>query len=163
MKQFNKKLLQGKQVAVNCTTPEQAQDFVNWVVSLGEDSVINTGYVVYKEFTCYELQESLSWNYGDKAYYKRYGYEIVSYEEALLKEIKQEVQEEVKEETTNGRYIISYEVIADGEVLGKSMIDINLEEFNTANVVKMLLELHNNDKYKDEPADNIFIVNIFKF
>lgn len=90
-KQFDLERLKGKAVAVNCKTEEQAQDFINWVNSLGVSAEKETNWYQFETNCCYILTENLLWACSYKAFYQNYGYEIISYEEALLKEPKDKV------------------------------------------------------------------------
>ena len=78
---FNIGRLRGKDVVVNCVTEEQAQNFINWVVSLGED-IDSPYWETHKEDTCYCLHCNL-WVFNSKDSFEEQGYEVISYEEAL--------------------------------------------------------------------------------
>ena len=88
--QFDLEKLRGKKVAVHCETEERAKIFINWVNSLGEDLYDTTHWNKKRENTCYRLAENLCWDGDSKSSLEEQGYEIVSYEEALLKESKNE-------------------------------------------------------------------------
>jgi len=90
---FNLERLKGKKVAVNCKTEEQFQDFVDWVKSLGKDLDNDNEWEDYKEDTCLRLCSNLTWDYYDIKGLRKIGYEIISYEEALLKESKEHPKE----------------------------------------------------------------------
>jgi len=105
IKQFDLERLKGKKVAVNCKTEEQAQDFVNWVNSLGVALTKETFWKDYKENSCYILRNTLSWEYCYKEYYKDRSYEIISYEEALLKESKDELPKQNSKPTIREEFI----------------------------------------------------------
>ena len=95
---FNLEKLRGKKVAVHCVTEEQFKNFVNWVNSLGEALYRDNYWEHYGEGSCLTLWSNLSWGYDDKYFYKEEGYEIISYEEALLKESKIEPKNSIEEE-----------------------------------------------------------------
>ena len=92
IKEFDLERLKGKKVAVNCKTEEQAQDFVNWVNSLGRETHPYPSWYIYGQLSCYILEKNLIWGRASKENYQKSGYEIISYEEALLKEPKKQVK-----------------------------------------------------------------------
>ena len=85
MKEFNLERLRGKKVVVNCKTKEQFEEYIKWVSSLNDLSSISNLWKDYREDSCLSLSDNLFWNNFDKCYCKRSGYQIISYEEALLK------------------------------------------------------------------------------
>ena len=95
MVEFDLERLRGKKVVVNCKTWEHVQNFVNWAYNLNKSNGKHNYYNNYKEDTCFRLDNSLSWKYGDKGRFGKDGYEIISYGEALLKEEK---SDDVKED-----------------------------------------------------------------
>lgn len=94
IKQFDLERLRGKAVAVNCKTEEQAQDFVNWVYSLGVDECNRPFWENYKENSCYILTKNSIWSFESIEYYETLKYKVISYEEALLKPYKPIIRDE---------------------------------------------------------------------
>ena len=95
---FNLEKLRGKKVVVNCTTEEQAQTFVNWVVSLGVDTLLTPYWEDYKEDSCYGIAQELYWLKDFKKGAKQDEYEVISYEDALDKELGENMKDKIKEE-----------------------------------------------------------------
>ena len=100
--EFDLELLKDKHTAVNCATPEQAQQFVDWVCSLGYDNSTDTFWDEYKELICYNLEDNYARCHCKRDWYLRKGYKVISYEEALLKptksyEVKGENNMEIEE------------------------------------------------------------------
>ena len=89
MEKFDLERLKGKKVAVNCRTEEQFQNFVDWANSLETDSGKHNHWGNYKEDSCLILKSDLLWAYGNIEWFEIEGYEVISYEEALLKELKE--------------------------------------------------------------------------
>ena len=87
---FNLEILKGKKVVVHCKTKEQFQNFIDWVLSLGKDSSKDNYWEYARENSCLRLNPSLHWRYGSKNSYEAKDYKIISYEEALLKDIKKQ-------------------------------------------------------------------------
>jgi len=90
---FDLERLKGREVAVNCKTKEQFQNFIDWVKSLGIDLDTNNYWETHKVESCLQLDLDLTWWYYGKECYEKEGYEIISYEEALLKEPNKESKE----------------------------------------------------------------------
>jgi len=82
---FDLERLRGKKVAVNCRTEEQFQNFVDWVKSLEIDKDNYNLWYKNKKHSCLCLDSDLYWRYESEASFKELDYEIISYEEALLK------------------------------------------------------------------------------
>jgi len=109
---FDLERLKGKKVVVNCVTKEQAKSFIDWVISLGVDSDEGRYWEEHKEDSCLQLTSDLIWNYANKNTYKDLGHEIISYEEALLKEYKETTEEntevtKLQKKITNLQYSLS--------------------------------------------------------
>jgi len=96
---FDLKRLKGKKVVVNCRTKEQFGSFVNWANSLGVDFGKHNHWEKYKEDSCLMITLDLLWTYGNIELFEKEDYEIISYEEALLKESKEQLKE-ISEETS---------------------------------------------------------------
>ena len=84
---FNLKKLRGKKIAVNCRIEEQAKNFVDWVVSLGVDDTLNPYWNTPIGDTCYKLTKELYWYGVSEESVKNLGYGVISYEDALLKDV----------------------------------------------------------------------------
>ena len=85
MKKFKKKCLK-EDVAVNCKTKKQAEQFLKWATSKGlkgadgRSYFRNTSWNDYGERTCYYLYDGM---YSDNTFSKRHNHTILSFEEAL--------------------------------------------------------------------------------
>jgi len=94
---FDLKRLKGKKVVVNCRTEEQFQNYANWVSSLKDSNTKNNYWEEDRENSCLELSSELCWSYCNTEWYEELDYEIISYEEALLKEPKEQHKETSEE------------------------------------------------------------------
>ena len=130
---FDLKRLKGKKVVVNCRTKEQFGSFVNWANSLGVDFGKHNHWEKYKEDSCLMITLDLLWTYGNIELFEKEDYEIISYEEALLKESKEEPKE-ISEETSkqNSTQVVKQPKIKDELIFKvkteKIGIRINSEE-----------------------------------
>jgi len=93
---FNLERLKGEKVAVNCKTKEQFQNFINWVNSLKNSNSKSNCWREYQEDSCVRVNLDLTWFYCGIYYFKNRGYEIISYEEALLKEPKETTDKDIE-------------------------------------------------------------------
>lgn len=72
---------------INCKTEWQADSLLAWTDSKGltwrnkESYLKKTDWQEYRESTCYYLPKG---GYADLSWFRAYGYDILSYEEALL-------------------------------------------------------------------------------
>ena len=83
---FNLKKLRGKNIAINCISREEARAFITWVNNLGKDNEKQTFWSEYGEDSCYILTSSLLWKFDCKETTINEGFNIINYEDALLKQ-----------------------------------------------------------------------------
>lgn len=85
MQKFNLKLLQNKEVAVNCKTKEEAAIFIKWANSLKtREKDLKHDFHIYKSETCYKITEFLGCGFNDILDYQRIGWKILSFNEAKI-------------------------------------------------------------------------------
>jgi len=180
MIKFNLEKLRGKKVAVNCVTEEQAQNFVNWVNSLGEDLYDITRWKYYKEDTCYCLERNLYWDKDSKDSFENQGYEVISYEDALdnalednkgennMKEVKDEFIKKVKTESIGVRINSEEEFNIWYNFLDKHMkksLSREKRPFHKGNIYSNETDFYNIIEYNDDNGyyeERGFIIYDFK-
>ena len=93
MRKFDLDLLIGKEVAVNCKTEKEANDFlkyldsknIKWYGGFDTFKMVSYDYGKYKENTCFCLVFD-SLQYSPLLFYKNEGFEIFSLDELVIKE-----------------------------------------------------------------------------
>lgn len=75
------------QVVVNCRTQKEAEKFIDWCYSNGVEWLYeddeNTEFSVYKESTCYRIDDDNYLVYGSEMYYETADYEIITFNEFM--------------------------------------------------------------------------------